>query len=192
MGLRGPKAKPTELKVLEGNRGHRPLITDGQLRPLVEIPDPPKHLGKEARKEWKRITVELVRYNIVSRLDQQMLGMLCQAVERVALFETALQRRMLQIIQQNKEQPAGKEQDPAQAYVSRTPQGYEMQCIEYQLLNKEREVLMKLLGEFGLSPAMRARVVLGQPGAKQLTLFEGGKSDPEPKKNDGPQSFAEF
>jgi len=192
MGQRGPKPKPTELKVLEGNRGHRPMVNDGQLRPLVEIPDPPKHLGKEARKEWKRITVELVRYNIVSRLDQQMLGMLCQAVERVALFEMALQRRMLRILADNKAQPE-REQDPAQAYISRTPQGYEMQCVEYQLLNKEREMLMKLLGEFGLSPAMRARVVLGQPGAKQLTLFEGGKADAEGKdKKDGPQSFAEF
>jgi len=190
MGQRGPKPKPTELKVLEGNRGHRPLINDGQLRPLVEIPDPPKHLGKEARKEWKRITVELVRYNIVSRLDQQMLGMLCNAVERVALFETALQRRMLRIVAQNKE--LDRDDDPAQAYISRTSQGYEMQCVEYQLLNKEREMLMKLLGEFGLSPAMRARVVLGQPGAKQLTLFEGGKPDGEDKKKDGPQSFAEF
>ncbi|RJG06259.1 phage terminase small subunit P27 family [Noviherbaspirillum cavernae] len=193
MGLRGPKSKPTELKVLEGNRGHRPMIADGQLRPMVETPDPPKHLGKEARKEWKRITVELVRYNIISRLDQQMLGMLCQAVERVALFETALQRRMLRILTENKERPSDQEQDPAQAYIARTSQGYEMQCIEYQLLNKEREILMKLLGEFGLSPAMRARVVLGQPGAKQLTLFEGGKADGDGKeKKDGPQSFAEF
>lgn len=189
MGQRGPKAKPAELKVLEGNRGHRPVMTDGQLRPTVEVPDPPKHLGREARKEWKRITVELVRYNIVSRLDQQMLGMLCQSVERVALFETALQRRMQRILELNAADPK-RIDDPVQAYISKTPQGYEMQCVEYQLLNKEREVLMKLLAEFGLSPAMRARVVLGSPAATQLTLFDGGKA--ASGGDGGPKSFSDF
>jgi len=176
MGHRGPKAKPTELKILQGNLGHRAVVSDGTLRPQVEVPDPPKHLGKEARKEWKRITVELVRYNIVSRLDQQMLGMLCQAVERLTLFENALQRRVENIMAKNGDGLGGYT-DPVQAYISRTAQGYEMQCVEYQLLNKEREMLMKLLGEFGLSPAMRARVVLGDKAA-QLTLFEGGHGQP--------------
>lgn len=165
MGTRGPRPKPAELKLLEGNRGHRPVVTDGQLRPQVEIPDPPKYLGREARKEWKRITAELVRNNIVAKLDQHMLGMLCQAVERVVLFETALTRLTAQALEKN--------QDPETPYISRTVQGYEMQSARYQLLNREREILMKLLGEFGLSPALRAKVVTGTRAA-QLSLFEGG------------------
>lgn len=188
MGQRGPKGKPPEMKLLQGNRGHRPLVTDGMLRPLVEVPSVPKHLGREARKEWKRITVELVRYNVISRLDQQMLGMLCQAVERMVMFETALQRRVEKIVLDN----AGGEKkyvDPATAFVTTTAQGYPMQCVEYQLLNKEREMVMKLLAEFGLSPAMRARVVPGMPASTQLTLFAGGKGTQE---KDGPQSFSEF
>jgi len=107
MGQRGPKAKPAELKILQGNLGHRSALSDGTLRPNVEVPTPPKHLGKEARKEWKRISIELVRYNIVSRLDQQMLGMLCQAVERMTLFEMALQRRVDAILRRNIEKPDG-------------------------------------------------------------------------------------
>lgn len=182
MGLRGPKAKPAELKVLQGNLGHRAINSDGSLRPNVEVPTPPKHLGKEARKEWKRISIELLRYNIVSRLDQQMLGMLCQAVERMVMFELSLQRRVDAILRKNAEN-TDSYIDPATAYISRTPQGYEMQCTQYQLLNKEREMLMKLLGEFGLSPSMRARVVLGDKTA-QLTLFEGGQGK-EPDSFDG-------
>jgi P27 family predicted phage terminase small subunit len=166
-----------ELKVLEGNRAHRPVPTDGVLRPQVEIPDPPKYLGKEARKEWKRITAELARNNIIAKLDQHMLGMLCQAVERVVLFETALTRLAVKAIEND--------QDPETPYISRTVQGYEMQSARYQLLNKEREVLMKLLGEFGLSPSMRAKVTLGTKAA-QLSLFEGGGA----AKN--PSSFDEF
>ncbi len=176
MGQRGPKPKPAELKLLEGNRGHRAVSVDGQLRPAVEVPDPPKYLGREARKEWKRITVELVRYNIVSTLDQHMLGMLCQAVERVVLFETALVRKAALAVES--------EQPPEAPYISRTAQGYEMQSALYQMLNREREMLMRLLGEFGLSPAMRAKVVTGSRMA-QLSLFEGGAAGK-------PTSFDDF
>lgn len=176
MGLRGPKPKPGELKLLEGNRGHRPVSNDGQLRPQVEVPDPPKYLGREARKEWKRITVELVRYNIVSSLDQHMLGMLCQAVERVVLFETALQRLSVKALEENKA--------PESPYIAHTDKGYELQSVRYQLLNREREMLMKLLGEFGLSPSLRAKVVTGS--RQQLSLFEGGAGGSAPK------SFEDF
>jgi P27 family predicted phage terminase small subunit len=175
MGMRGPKPKPTELKLLEGNRGHRPLVNDGNLRPQVEVPDPPKYLGREARKEWKRITVELVRNNIISKLDQHMLGMLCQSVERVVMFETALQREV--------ESKISKGHAPDLAYVSYTEKGYELQSVRYQLLNREREMLMKLLGEFGLSPSLRAKVVTGTRAA-QMTLFEGGQSSTPTNFND--------
>lgn len=178
MGQRGPKPKPVELKVLEGNRGHRPVTTDGQLRPQVEVPDPPKYLGREARKEWKRITVELARNNIVAKLDQHMLGMLCQSVERLVLFETALQRQT--------ELALAKQGDPEAAYIGRTEKGYELQSVRYQLLNREREMLMKLLGEFGLSPSLRAKVVTGTRMA-QLSLFEGGATPAA-----GPSSFEDF
>lgn len=190
MGQRGPKSTPTELKILQGNRGHRPLLSDDSLRPSVEVPSVPKHLGKEARKEWKRITIELARYNVISRLDQQMLGMLCQAVERVTLFENALQRRIDAIMRKNAAAADDAAYvDPASAYILRTPQGYETHCVEYQLLNKEREMLIKLLGEFGLSPSQRSRVALGTPNATQLTLFTGGK----PESTDGgPQTFNDF
>lgn len=179
MGLRGPKPKPMELKVLEGNRGHRPLSADGPLRSAVEVPDPPKYLGKEARREWKRITVELARNNIIAKLDQHMLGMLCQAVERVVMFETALTRLTVQAME--------KDEAPETPYISKTVQGYEMQSARYQLLNREREVLMKLLGEFGLSPAMRAKVTMGTRAA-QLSLFEGGGGAAPST----PSSFNEF
>ena len=56
MGARGPKAKPVELKVLEGNRGKRPLAVnlDSTFRPEVGMPTVPKGMCPEARKVWKR------------------------------------------------------------------------------------------------------------------------------------------
>lgn len=187
MGARGPKAKPFEAKVLEGNRGRRPLEVNGQWRPMVEVPDPPKYLGKEARKEWKRITVELAANNLIAKLDQHMLGMLCQAVERVSLFETAISRRMAKLVEDG--------HDPERAYMMTTATGYEALNGLYVALNKERDVLAKLLGEFGLSPSMRSRVSLGQRGA-QLALFSGGAgatpADDQPKEPAVPKSFSDF
>ena len=171
MGQRGPRPKPIELKVLEGNRGHRPIDINGTWRPQVEVPDPPKYLGKEARKEWKRITVELAQNNIIAKLDQHMLGMLCQCVERLVMFETALSRRVAAAVD--------KGEDPEKAYLMTTATGYEANTGIYNMLNKEREMLIKLLGEFGLSPALRAKVVQGSRAA-QLSLFEGGKSGEKP------------
>ncbi len=184
MGQRGPKPKPFEMKVLEGNPGKRPLSIDGVWRPFVEIPDPPKYLGKQALKEWKRITVELAANNLIAKLDRDMLAVLCQSIERVTLFETSLKKRMDGLL--------AKGIDPAEAYLTKSGSGYEAISGLYVALNKERDVLEKLLAEFGMSPAQRSRVSLGQRGA-QLQLFDGGKTaQPDANTPKKPASFADF
>ena len=55
-GSRGPLPKPAALKLLEGNAGKRSLDLAAGVNPRIEVPSPPKHLGAEARKDWKRIT----------------------------------------------------------------------------------------------------------------------------------------
>ena len=82
MGQRGPMPKPAALRLLEGNAGKRPLnLTDG-INPKIEIPAPPKHLGREARKEWKRITPLLEDLGLISGLDRTALALYCQAAGR--------------------------------------------------------------------------------------------------------------
>ncbi|MCA8251575.1 P27 family phage terminase small subunit [Burkholderia multivorans] len=41
------------------------------------------HLNREARKEWKRITVELEKLGLISRLDRAALTLCCQAWGRL-------------------------------------------------------------------------------------------------------------
>lgn len=179
MGQRGPAPKPHELRAIEGNRAHRPLSLDTTFRPEVGAPDAPRWLSKEARKAWRRLMPELLRYNLVSTLDRDMLAMLCQSIGRIELLERAVAAKMGALIE--------RDQDAVGALIGQTQSGYEVQAVVYQLLSKEQEKAFKLLGEFGLSPAQRARVATAI--RQQLTLFEGGKTPP----SDGqPKGFADF
>lgn len=166
MGARGPAAKPPELRALEGNRGHRPLDITAHFRPEVGCPSVPRHLSsKEARKAWRRLTPELVRYNLLSKIDSDALAMLCQTIGRLELVERSLAARQALLESQGK--------DPAEALIGTTPNGMEVQSVMYQVLNREMEKLRHLLAEFGLTPAQRARVTTAIRA--QLHLFDGGK-----------------
>lgn len=162
--------------MLEGNRGHRPLSLDSTFRPEVGAPSAPQWLSKEGRKAWRRLMPELLRYNLVSTLDRDMLGMLCQTIGRCEILERSITARMNGL--------SAEGGDVARALVDRTHNGYEMQSAVYQVLSKEQDKAMKLLAEFGLSPAQRARVATAI--RQQLTLFDGGKS------GQAPSGFAEF
>ena len=54
MAVRGRKPKPTALKVLEGNPGHRPLNKKEPM-PKGKLPRCPEWLEDDAKKEWKRL-----------------------------------------------------------------------------------------------------------------------------------------
>lgn len=174
--------KPTALKLLEGNPGKRALDLSAGVNPRVEIPDAPKHLGKEARKEWKRITPILEELGLISGLDRTALGLYCQTVGRLHELETAFNGQV-----------ASMERDGAdyadavcRASYALTPSGYAQQSVLQQLIKSHREQVNRYLMHFGLSPAARARVQASNYVDPTLTLpgFE------EPKQANGFQKFA--
>ena len=181
MGARGPVGKPNELKLLEGGRGHRPIDLTSMFRPEVGLPSIPKHLTREARKAWKRLTPELIRYNLLSRVDADALASLCQTVGRIEVLETSLKKRQDLLIERG--------EDPAEAYTDKTPNGMRVQAVVYQVLNREMEKLRHLLAEFGLTPAQRARVTTAM--RMQADLFDVNNKG-EPAKPAAPVGFAEF
>src|SRR5690242_18226422 len=71
MGTRGPRALPANVHILRGNPSKKPLgeLFD-ELRPEVEIPDCPSWIWSEAKKEWKRVSAELEKYGLISKLDR--------------------------------------------------------------------------------------------------------------------------
>jgi P27 family predicted phage terminase small subunit len=162
-GTRGPLPKPNVLKLLQGNPGKRPLNLADGVNPRVEIPSAPAHLGKEARKEWKRVTPLLEELGLISGLDRAALGLYCQAVGRLTELETAFNAKVAAHVAD------GKDYAEAVYQVSHglTPNGFAQQSVLFQLLRAHREEVNRYLAHFGLSPAARARVTPSnylQPG----------------------------
>lgn len=187
MGTRGPNQKPAELKLLEGNRGHRPVDLSALFRPEVGVPDAPRWLLPEAKKAWKRLSVELIRYNILSKVDRDSFALLCQTVGRLEQIERAIGARQKLLVKEGR--------DPAEVLLDRTPNGLQVQSAIYQVLNREQAKLHQLLNSFGLRPDARARVTAGIRA--QLQLFEGGGGDlpmppPTPAADALPQGFSDF
>jgi len=189
MGQRGPAPKPVELKLLEGNRGNRPLDLQGMFRPEVGVPDVPKWLVPEAKKAWRRLSAELVRYNLLSKVDRDAFAVMCQTIGRLEQIERAIAARQTQMV------AAGRE--AAEVLLDRTPNGLQVQAAIYQVLNREQAKLWGMLKSFGLRPDARAAVTAGIRA--QLTLFEGSqpaapaKPDaPAGAGDDLPMSFGDF
>ena len=74
--MRGRKPKPTTLKLLAGNPGHRPLNGQEAVEP-AELPDCPEHLDKDAQAEWQRISPILSEMNLLSSADRAALAAYC-------------------------------------------------------------------------------------------------------------------
>lgn len=175
-GTRGPLPKPAALKVLEGNPGKRALNLADGVNPRIEIPSAPKHLGQEARKEWKRIAPLLEELGLISGLDRAALALYCQAVGRLSELEMAFNGMVAAKVD------AGANYATAVYEASRTatPSGYEQQSVIVQLIGAHRLQVHRHLMHFGLSPAARARVQPSNYADPTMTLpgFEAKPSGP--------------
>lgn len=153
MGQRGPKPLPANVHLLRGNPSK---LSASQLRegvsPDVEIPDCPKHLKGDALKEWKRVSAELEKLGLISKIDRAALSLYCTAWGRHVHAEKKLN-------------DLGPE-----SYVSETPNKFEVQSAWLNISNKAMEQCIKYMAEFGMSPAARSRVT---PSEIQPDLFSG-------------------
>ncbi len=184
MGQRGPIPKPPELRLLEGRGTAPPVNLEALFRPEVGVPDSmPRWLTTEARKAWKRLSAELVQYNLLSRVDRDAFAMLCQTIGRCEILERSFVARQAALVD--------KGEDPALAYVDSTPNGMQVQSALYQVLNREQAKLHRLIESFGLRPDARARVTAGVRA--QLKLFESDGAPAADAPREGPpRSFADF
>lgn len=179
-GSRGPLPKPTALKLLEGNPGKRALDLTAGVNPRIEIPSAPKHLSRDAKKEWTRITPLLEELGLISGLDRTALALYCQAVGRLSELETAFNG----LVAQHVAGGMGYAEAVYAASYSVTPSGYAQQSVIVQLLGKYREQVNRYLAHFGLSPAARGRV---QPSNYAQPTLPGIEEKPQ-----APQGFAKF
>lgn len=185
MARPGPASKPLELKVLEGNRGHRPVDLTSTFRPEVGLPSIPSGLSVGARKVWKRLSPELLRYNLMSAVYSDTFEDLCETVADVKTLRRALRARQALLV------AAGKPEH--EAWLAHTPNGMPVQHPLFQVLRAARADMQRLLDKFGLNPAEQAGVTTALRA--QLGLFSNDAkpaADGKPSTGGMPQSFAEF
>lgn len=156
MGRRGPARTPTVLNELRGNPGKRPR-NDREPQPGkgTRPPSAPRWLGEEARREWRRLARGLWEVGLLTAVDVDALAIYC---ETFALWraEEALLR--------------------VEGTVIETTNGNMVQNPRLGNVNRAKLDLLRLMREFGLTPAARARVVVDAREAEMSladVLFEG-------------------
>lgn len=149
--MRGRKPKPTHLKLLEGNSGHRP-INGAEPKPTPGLPTCPAHLNPSAKAEWKRLVQELDAIGILTRIDRAVLAGYCQSWGRWVEAERKLA-----------------ESPP----LLRTPAGYVQLSPWLTIANRERELMLRFMAELGLTPSSRTRLSV-KPQARKPWEFPWG------------------
>lgn len=170
MGQRGPAALPANVHLLRGNPSKKPL-TDllSELQPEVELPDFPSWLLPEAKKEWKRIGAELVKYGLVSKLDRAALVLYVQAWARMVWAERQLSRAMDVAEKKRREvEAAGGVYEGTDGIMVATPNGG-LQYSHYYVVQKNSAHQVKMfLEQFGMSPSSRSKVTPSDNRQQQL------------------------
>lgn len=178
MGQRGPKPLPSNVHLLRSNPSKKtPAQLMDSLQPEIDIPDCPAHLWPEAKKEWKRITVELKRYGLISKLDRAALCLYVQAWAELVWAEKMLKRNMARAAQKMAEaEEAGQEYTGGDGMVEFTSNGNMMYSPYWVIVNKARTAVDRYLANFGMSPSSRGRV--NPSNHLQRSLFgEGDDGD---------------
>lgn len=161
--MRGRTPTPTNLRLLRGNPGKRRLSLD-EFRPAASIPSCPRHLKGEAKKEWKRVTEELLQYGMVSNVDRGALAMLCTMWGRYVNAEEMIEK-------------ASTQAPGSYGLFVKSPNGYPIQSPWLAVSNKAMEQYKGMCAEFGLTPAARVRVT-PTTSQQQLPGMDGGEGGP--------------
>ena len=151
MGARGPKPLPSNVRAFTGSR--RVLraadLSDG-VHPEVALPSMPTWLCPEGKKEWRRITPDLLELGLMTRLDQAALALYCQAYGRLQMVERAIAGQVALA------KDAGK--DPAEGLLTVMPSGILRESQLSRMAADLRTQVDRHLAAFGLSPSARSRV----------------------------------
>ena len=145
---RGPKPKPTELKKIQGNPGHRPLNAR-QPQPKTPVRRP-RDLGKGlARRFWNEHAAELERLNILTGVDSAAFRLMAEHYAIAVQAVNELKAEGLSV-----EGKDGVKKNPlAQVF-------------------KDNSIAFKAFAaEFGMTPSARVRLRLPDE-AEQLSLAD--------------------
>jgi P27 family predicted phage terminase small subunit len=178
MGTRGPKPLPANVHLLRGNPSKKPSVDlFDEFRPEVEVPDSPSWLWPEAKKEWKRVSVELEKYGLISRLDRAALVLYVQAWAKMVWAEKQMSRAMKLAEQKRAEAEAnGEEYKGGDGIMVATANGNQTYSHYWVVGRRAAEDVNRYLALFGLSPSSRSRVSTSDNRQSSLPLDGAGNN----------------
>ena len=145
--MKGRKPTPTNLKVLHGNPGKRPL-PENEPKPEPIAPKCPTWLHKDAKKEWKRIAPQLEKLGLLTQVDMAALAGYCES--------WAQYKRSIEFIHKHGEVYPIKDDEGRVKYLQQVPQ--------VSIANKALQQVRAFCAEFGMTPSARGRMSV--PGAE--------------------------
>ena len=150
MAVPGRKPKPSYIKVLEGNPGHRPINKNEPHYEAV-CPPAPSHLSYAAKQEWKRLAPILASRGLLTDAWLGTFEALCEAYGDWRQASKQVKRLK-------------------GAIVFTTPKGFKSiePIVGYR--DRARLAYVKIGGLFGLNPAENGRLGIGGK--------DGGEVDP--------------
>ena len=156
----GRKAKPTRLKVLEGNPGKQKLPKNEPApRISKDIPDPPCHLDDIAVEEWHRVAEGLHALGLLTDVDTTALAAYCDSYS--------------QWVQANIGIKEAKASDPKlHGLLEYTTNGNLIQNQYVGIARRAKQDMVKYAGEFGMTPSKRSGLGVSDSGLKP-SRFKG-------------------
>lgn len=137
----GNPAKPTKLKILQGNPGKRPL-NKNEPEPTRGIPSRPEWLSREAKREWSRVTQELDRLGLLTVVDRALISAYCQAWADYVAAQKDIQRNGTYFV---------------------TATGYEAPRPSVGIAAKALQQMIQLSARFGFTPSDRSKMSMPEP-----------------------------
>lgn len=145
--------KPTNLKLLQGNPGKRPL-NENEPQPPRKIPMCPDHLDEIARKRWEDLSSMLFDLGLLTEIDGDALAAYCQLYSDWVHLSNEIVTDGSDVQMKHTIDPSGSE-------------FLEMKPNPRIIMKRETIKLMKsFLSEFGMTPSSRTRLGVTPRGKK--------------------------
>jgi P27 family predicted phage terminase small subunit len=138
------RPKPTNLKIIEGNRGKRPL-PENEPKPVPKAPKCPSDIDPGAKRVWKRLAPMLERIGLLTEADGDVFACLCQVRSRLEHINRRMRKANTAIRKYQKSGQAEKLNDAnkEQAFLMKEERLY---AAQFRLV----------ASDFGLTPRGRA------------------------------------
>lgn len=156
--MRGRKPKPTYLKVLDGNAGHRPINED-EPKPKIDLSEPPADFGASEQRIWRE-AIASAPPGMLKDLDASVFGAWVTCTYRLQCARATMNR-------------LEKMDETTKGTLIKGPGG---KMIVNPLLREIRgmsDAVRKLAAEMGFTPTSRTRVKVPKSDQASANPFAG-------------------